>query len=441
MRSPRIVAVLAVVLAVAGVAVTLLRPTAPAVGAVTTDLDAFAPSLLDAVRVYRSPRLTAALVNIVIGVAVPVALVCSPRGRRIVARLAGPDDGASLRRVLVGAAAVGGVLWAGRELAQLPLRAVVGLVHDGRWRVRTGSAADWWRDRLVEIVLEVLLAALLGAVLVALARRLPRTWHWHPVWLVTALTFVAVTIWPVAIAPLLQREVPLPEGPVADEIRRVLGEAGLDDVRLVVAEESAASNRINAEVTGIGPTRTVVIWDTLLDLSPEHVGLVVAHEVAHREHRDLERGALGAAALLLPFAWLLGRATRDARLRRWVGARSAGDPRLVALGIVLFVAVRLVADPVALWQSRRVEAAADHRALELSGRPDLVVGLQREFVVRNLSPVDRPTWQHVLVSTHPSPGERIRAAVAHADRSGIELPPRADYEDAEASISVPWRRP
>ncbi len=426
--------VLALGLAAVGVAALAWRPLAPAVGPVATDLDRLAPEFARAIASYRAPRLVAAVALEVLAVALPVALVVAPRGRRLVDRVVG--GGRPLVRAAGVALAVGGAV----RVAALPVQAWAGLVHDGAWQVRTASAAAWWARVATSLGIDLAVLVVASVGLVVLARRRPGTWHLDLVGVGLAAVAALVLLWPAVLLPLTTPTVPLGSGPTADAVRRTVADAGLGEVPVVVAQRSRRDVRANAVVAGVGPTRRVVVDDNLLARPTDEVVAVMAHELAHQRHRDVERGVLGAAPGLLVLGLALRPAWWAAR-RRWWPHVGPGDPRLVAVALAVVAAAGPVVQPAALWQSRRVEAAADAAAHELGATPATTIRLQRRLAIDNLAPLERPGWQTLLFGSHPSGAERIRAAVARARRTGQPLPTRAELQAAEAATPPAWRVP
>lgn len=425
-------AVVAVGLAVAGVVVTVWRPVAPPLIGVATELDAFGPEVLSVVRAYVRPRRLGALAGMSVAVAVPVLAVTTSWGRRIVVRLAGDTH----RRWPARGALVAVVITLAADVARLPVTFAFGYVQDGRYGFRTSGPLGWLRDWTLASGTGWLLTGIAAAGFVWLVARWT-DWRWILVWAATAGTAAVVLLGPVLFEPLWLPTRPLPEGPVREAVVPVLDRAGLGDTEILVGDASRRTTKANAYVSGLGPSRRVVLYDNLLELDPPRVASVVAHEIAHREHRDVARGVLLTATGLLPAALVLGALLRS----RWVASRFAprgrADPRLVAVAVAFAAVATVVSLPVANAVSRRAEAAADHRALELTRDPGAAVAVQRAFVERDLADPDPPAWSQALWGTHPSPSSRIRAAVAFAERNGIELPSLGELDDRLAPLRHP----
>lgn len=418
---------IAAALALAGVAAVLVRPLAPDLPPVTTTLDAFDGDVLAAVREYRSDRYALTAVVAFVSVAVPAIFVLTSFGRRLVALSA-----RRLRRRSAIAAAVAAMIALATAVAELPLAYWVSYVRERRWGFATASSAEWLRDWAV-VVGFVLIVAVVGAVVFVWARhRWADTWHLRLVVAGTGLTALLTLGYPLLVQPLLLPTQELGPGPVHDAVTAVLERAGAEDVDVLVGDASRRTTKVNAFVTGIGPSRQLVLFDTLLELPAEDVAVVVAHELAHREHRDVPRAVLASATGFFLGVLLLRRV-----VDRGGEDGKASDARAVAVLALFLAAGQIVAAPVTSWSSRRAEAAADHRALELTRAPTPFISTQRTFVVRDLADPSPPDWVTVLWGTHPTISERIRAAVAFAEANGIELPSREEFERDEPTPPEP----
>lgn len=434
--------VVMVLLVLAGLAATLWRPDAPALPPVTTDLDRLAPELEAAIGAYRAPRRVVGVAIHVISLLVPLWFVLSRTGRRVVNRIAGDRPtrlGGPAR-----AAALGVTVWGSTMLFGLPARVWAEIIQDGAWGVRTASAGQWWFDTLLLDVTEILLVGLLSAAFILLLRARPRAWATDVVIVGTLLVAVAALVWPLLVLPLTATFTELGDGPTADAVRATVKAAGLDDAPIVVEVRSERDVRANAVVYGIGPSSRIVVDDNLMALPMNDVVTIMAHELAHHIHRDVERSVAGAALLLVVLALAVRATWHHPRVRQWLaGDRQldTADPRVIPVALAVAMALSLVLEPAALWQSRRVEASADATSYDLGASPETMVVVQRRLAMINLSPPERSTWQQVLFSTHPSGADRIRAAVARAEADGVDLPAQEDLVDAERRLRFRWRQP
>lgn len=424
--------VAAVALAALGAVANLWRPVAPGLPAGTPPQATFDADLLATIATYRAPRLVLVPLITVLAVVVPVTVASWPRAQRLAARLTGDRVRAPWRGGLV-AIGVAVVTWA----ATLPLRAWIGIVHEGRWGFRTATPLGWLRDDLVVAGVRWSSIGLTVVVLLAARSRWPRSWPYRLTVVATLAAGSLVVLQPVVLQPLLLTTTPLPSGPSRDAVEEVLAGSQVADLPVVVADASRRSTRVNAHITGLGPTEQVVLYDTLLALPPPQVAAVLAHEVAHHEHADVARGTLLTATAALVGLLLLQRVLDAPAVRRRVLPRGPGDPRLVLVIVAAAAVIELLGTPVGGAISRRAEAAADHRALELGADPVEVVRTVRTFVVRDLAAPDPHPLVQFVYGTHPSPEDRLRAAVAAAARDGVTLPGPAELATEERAIRHP----
>ena len=389
-------------------------------------LEAFTEDEVRACVAYAKPRQRWGLAGYGADLAVLVVLALTGPGRAVVRAAAG----------LAGAWAPGRVALA--TVAVLVVRAGVGLpfsVRAFRQDARAGLATqglggflrDWAKSRGVGLVLTVLpLSALvLGA------RWQPPGWPLVAAAAATLLVVALAVAGPVLIEPLFNRFSSLEPGPLRARLL-ALAETMRVPVRdVLVADASRRTTRVNAYVSGLGRTRRVVVYDTLLAAAgsgpPDGAGdapssgtdevvLVVAHELAHVRHRDVLWGTVGAAALAA-VSVLAAVALFDlGPVQRALGVSGLGDP-LAAPGLLLLAALGgLVAAPVASAISRWAEARADWVSLEVTRDPVTAVAVERRLALENRADLHPNRLLMVMFASHPSTMARIAQAWLWAER-------------------------
>lgn len=420
--SPRTQVLSAVLLAAAAAesAVRLLRPKRPQIKPDPVDVEGYFSG--DEVRrgaAFARPQLALGLARSALEMSALSALVLGSRRRadrrrglrRLVRRR--PRGVVSANPCLGGV--IGGAgLAVGSTLLGLPLSAIarrramaVGLVTQS-WR-------GWAEDLGKQLAIEAVLAGGAGGAMVALTRRYPRGW-WAP----AAAGSVAVgtmlgALAPVLLDPIFNDFQPLPEGELRSDVLELARAAGVSVGEVYAIDASRRTTGANAYVTGLGPTKRVVLFDTLIDrYSRDEVRVVVAHELAHVRHRDVLRGLAYGAAVAPAVAFAVQRLS-------WILSPERGTPEaLPALGL----AGALVAAPTALIGnrlSRALEREADSFSLTLSHSPEAFISFERAIALQNVADVRPPRWVSSLLATHPPTLERIGAAVAYA-RDGVPAP-------------------
>jgi STE24 endopeptidase len=230
-------------------------------------------------------------------------------------------------------------------------------------------------------------------------------WWWIPgaavfVGLAALLTFVSPYLIPA------QRNAP---PALVRDADRLAKEQGLPPIPIRVQEVDSWESP-NAAATGLGPTRRIILWNTLVDsFDREEIDAVLAHELGHHSRRHLWKSIAWYALLALPGAFLIALATK-----RRGGMR---DPAAVPLALLVFVVLGLVALPVQNAFTRNLEAEADWVALETTENPAAMARLWRDFAGEARADPSPPTWSYLLLATHPSMAERVAMAEAWRDRN------------------------
>jgi len=320
------------------------------------------------------------------------------------------------KRPILGALAGGAGLSVALTVPSLPLAALarerarsVGLV--------TQSWQGWSVDLLKGTGIQAALAAAGGGAVVAATRRYPRRW-WIPTAAGSVLAVAALAgISPVLLDPLFNDFTPLPDGPTRSDVFELAGAAGVDVGEVYSVDASRRTTAANAYVTGLGPTKRVVVFDTLLRrYSRNEVRVVVAHELAHVRNRDVLR-SIAYGAIVAPAAALAVQRLSWILLGDREPGTAASLPALALAAAIVLAPVGLVGNRL----SRAIERRADDYSLALSGSPEAFVSFERAIALQNAADLDPPRWLTALIATHPSTLERIGAAVAWSRRDDADF--------------------
>lgn len=344
--------------------------------------------------------------SLALGLAVAAVLGLTPLGARLVEAVARPLGGGWVWRVLLGTVAVGVV---GRVVT-LPLDVRSESVLR-RYGLSSQTWGSWAGDAVKGTLVDAALTGLALLLLVGLARRLPRTWWAWGSGAVAALVLAGSFAYPVLVEPVFNSFSPLPAGQLRTDLLALAARDGVPVQDVLVADASKRTTALNAYVSGFGPSRRIVLYDTLLESSsrPE-VELIVAHELGHAKRDDVLHGtvlgALGAAAGVC----LLGLVLSWGPLLRRAGVEGPGDARVVALLALLVAAVTLVTSPATNLVSRRIEARADLHSLDLTRDPATFRAAQVRLAVTNLSDLDPSPLVFGLFANHPTGPQRVLMA-------------------------------
>ncbi len=321
-----------------------------------------------------------------------------------------------LTPAVLGAAAAGAGLAVADTVAGLPFR-----VLSRRRALAVGLATDSWgswaRDSAKATAIGAGISAIGSAGGVALIRAAPQRWWLPGSGLLVGVTVAGATLAPVLLDPVFNDFEPL-TGEPRNAILKLADKAGVKVGSVLSVDASRRTSAANAYVSGLGRTKRVVLFDTLLDrYPPAERDLVIAHELAHVRHRDVPR-LLSFLALTAPPTAAFAQALAARLDPSGVGAGRPGARSLPALTLALGAAGALTG-PASLRLSRRVENRADSYALSLSPDPGAFIDFERRIALQNLADPDPPRWLQLAFGTHPTIVERIGIAEAVRRR----LPP------------------
>lgn len=353
-------------------------------------------------------------ISLVISLAVAVLVAFSPLGRRLVATARG-----RFRRwwtqVLVLSA---GVLVIER-LVTLPTSAWSEQLRRD-YGLSTQTWGSWALDLAKSWLVNYLLIAIALLALVGLARRFTRTWFVPAAVGAGGLVLLLSFAYPIVVEPVFNDFSRLPDGPLRSRILDLADQSDVQVSDVLVADASRRTSSLNAYVSGFGPTKRIVVYDTLLtSASDREIELIVAHELGHASTDDVLVGTIEGALAAALAVVVLYLALRPERLRRPVGAGSVGDPAVVPLVLGLVSLVAFLALPVQNTVSRHIEARADAHSLDLTRDPQGFIAMQRRIAVTNLSHLEPNPVLTVWFSSHPPTMDRIGMAVAWEDLHGI----------------------
>jgi STE24 endopeptidase len=365
--------------------------------------DLFAGDEIERARSYHRPLYRALVVDFLLELGVLLVIVFGRPGEWLSEATGGPWWARTLELVALVAGAT--------TLVRLPLSAWRGWLYERRWGFSTQTLRAWLWDRLKGLLIGV---ALSGAGLVALVGA-ARAWpHWWPAAVAPGAALLALVL--SLLAPLLferlfNRFWPLPDPGLDEELRRLSMRAQVPVRTILVSDASRRTRKHNAYVSGLGPTRRLVLFDTLLENAPrEELRGVVAHELGHRRYRHVAAGTAlamaGAAAAVVILRALLA---WDGLVSA-AGAHGPGDPRVVPLVLLVFWLLEVATLPFETWLSRRWERVADRFALQLTEDGVALEAMHRRLALANLADLDPPALAYTLLFTHPTPPERIAAA-------------------------------
>lgn len=308
-----------------------------------------------------------------------------------------------------------GMLVLAFELLTLPLGYYAGYVREHAFGLSTQTRAAWFLDRAKAALIMLALAVPLGSLLALLWRRYPG--HWVlPAWALAGMAMILlVALAPVIIDPLFHTIQPLRDPDMRQRLIALAGRAGVPVDQVYEMDASRRTRKGNAYFTGLGRTKRIVLYDTLVTGSgPDEVELVLAHEIGHWKHAHIWKG-IGLSLLGMGIAlWFSARVLEWAARRGAVHLTGPADVAGLPLFLLVLFVLNLVSLPIHTGISRCFEREADRASLELTGNAPAFIRAEVQLARSNLADLVPPRAVVWLLYTHPPVAERIRMAEVFA---------------------------
>ena len=268
-------------------------------------------------------------------------------------------------------------------------------LREHKYNLSNYKISGWFADYLKALLIEIIVALV---TLSAVYYMIGNFANW---WIYAALFYAAFTfffhyIFPVVVFPFFYKVKQYTDKAQKKSLLEMVQAAGAKEIKnVMLALESEKSKRPNAMFAGLGNTKQIVLFDTLIDnFTPAEVETVVAHELGHYVNKDVLRGTLLEVLLSFPTFYIV-----DSGLR--VFSPSYGISGIASIaGLPLFILIYTLTGfawaPLEHWYSRRIEAEADLFGLEAAKKPDAQISTDKRLVGKNLSEI----YQHPFVSWH-----------------------------------------
>ncbi len=233
-------------------------------------------------------------------------------------------------------------------------------------------------------------------------------WIWAFVF-ITAFQLLMVVIFPTFIAPWFNKFEPLKEGEFRERILALADKVGFKTSGIYSMDGSKRSSHSNAYFTGIGKSKRIVLFDTLLEQMSMAQGLaVLAHEMGHYKMKHIRRMLIVQTVFLLIGLFILNLLLDYRPLYAGFGLEPSHHAALMLFSL-LSGPFTFYLGPLMNFLSRKHEYEADRFAALTLGDGKAMEEALVNLTVKNLSNLTPHPWYSAYHYSHPTPTERISA--------------------------------
>ena len=274
-------------------------------------------------------------------------------------------------------------------------------------------------DQLKSIAMFLFIGGAIFALLSWIVVSYESWWLWG-FFLLFTLAVVVNIIYPTIIAPIFNKFNPLEEGELKDAIVSLMESVGLKSDGIFVMDASKRDSRLNAYFGGLGKSKRVVLFDTLIaKLKKDELLAVLGHELGHFSHGDIWKNIALMGGLLFASFFILGHLP-DELFTDMGTIPNAGVK--IAMMILLLPVISFIFTPIMSFVSRHNEYAADEFGSQMGGRENLISALMKLVTENKAFPKSHPLVIFFYY-THPPIIERLKELGYDASNTIIDEEP------------------
>jgi STE24 endopeptidase len=291
--------------------------------------------------------------------------------------------------------------------AELPLALYRQFVVEARFGFNRQTLASFVADLAKQAALGLALGVPLVLLVLWLMAAMGELW-WLWVWLAwMAFNLLVLAIYPTFIAPLFNKFQPLEDLALKTRIEHLLERTGFHSQGVFVMDGSKRSSHGNAYFTGLGKSKRIVFFDTLLNqLDADQTEAVLAHELGHYKRHHVVKRIAFMFLISLVMLFVLAQLKEADWFYAGLNVASQTDATALALFFLVLPVFLFPVSPLMSLYSRKHEFEADAYAAahcHPSHLIDALVALYRD----NASTLTPDPVYSLFYDSHPKASERI----------------------------------
>ncbi|MFX4233755.1 M48 family metallopeptidase [Aliarcobacter butzleri] len=232
-----------------------------------------------------------------------------------------------------------------------------------------------------------------------------------PSWWIFGFVFIFAVIilinmlYPVIRDKMFDKFEKLKDKELEEKIEKLLDEAGFKSSGVFSVDASKRDNRLNAYFGGLGSTKRVVLFDTLIEkLTHNELLAVLGHELGHFKNGDILKNIGIMGFVMFVFFAIFGNLSDEL----FLGLNLQNEPYAIITVFLIFSPIlSFFLMPLISLISRHNEYAADNFGSNLATKEDLVTALLKLANENKSFPLSHPLYIFFYYS-HPPLIERFK---------------------------------
>jgi len=304
----------------------------------------------------------------------------------------------------------------------LPFTYYEKFVLDQKYGFNKSTLALFIKDSMIAFVMTLLFGALIIWIVYEIMTSFTLWWLWSFLFIFGVLILVNM-LFPTFRALFFDKLSPLEDETLKADIQTLMDKTGFVSSGVFVSDASKRDARLNAYFGGLGKSKRVVLFDTLIEkLSRRELLAVLGHELGHFAHGDIYKNIAMVGAMLFAMFAFFGNLPESLFMELGMSE----SPYLIMILLLLFMPVlSFIMMPLMGIVSRHNEYEADKMGSSLAGQAgeiELANALQKLVSENKSFPLSHPLYIFFHY-THPPVLERLKALgmdIEAMDKSSLE---------------------
>lgn len=274
----------------------------------------------------------------------------------------------------------------------------------------------WLLDEIKGFLVSIVVSSLIVAAMTFVLVVFPKNWWILLTFILFALTLIMQVLYPLVIAPIFNKFTPLEDGELKTKITSLMENLGFKASGIFVMDASKRSGHSNAYFGGLGKSKRIVLYDTLINqLETDELVAVLGHELGHYKLHHIIRRFIVLIPVEFILMFILNFCAQHTSLYTGFGfavsAENVQSMQFIGLVLASFVWSSLseLISPISNASSRRDEYQADAFSARLTKNPDALISGLIKLNSENLSELLPPKLYVAWNYSHPTLLERIEA--------------------------------
>ncbi len=265
-------------------------------------------------------------------------------------------------------------------LVDIPLSCYQTFNIEQRYGFNRTTIRQYLTDQIMQLGLGLVIGVPLLALILWVIESVGSLW-WVLAWaILVGFSLLMSWAYPTLIAPLFNKFDPLNNATLKQRIDELLERCGFNSNGIFVMDGSRRSGHGNAYFTGMGKSKRIVFFDTLLDsLNSDEIEAVLAHELGHFKHKHVTKMLISSVLISFIGFAILGWVAKQSWFYQGLGVNQES----FAIALLLFMLVSpvftLFMQPISAFFQRKFEFQADNYAASVTRSSALVDALVKLY--------------------------------------------------------------